>query len=52
MEYIIIIGLAAVAGYFFFRQRNSNKVDVDRIRETYVCDRCGETLCDCHKEEV
>ena len=51
MEYFIIIMLAAVAGYFYYKKRPLSKADVDKARDTYVCNECGETYCECHKEK-
>ncbi|MEZ4552243.1 MAG: hypothetical protein R2860_12550 [Desulfobacterales bacterium] len=52
MEYIIILAVAAVVGYFFFKRRSSSNSDSQVIRETYVCDKCGENVCECHKEDA
>jgi formylmethanofuran dehydrogenase subunit E len=52
MEYIIILAVAAVVGYFFYKRRSSSNSDSQVIRETYVCDKCGENVCECHKEDT
>ena len=51
MKYIIILVIAAVVGYYLYKRRTSSAADIDVIRETYVCDKCGETECECHKKE-
>ena len=52
MEYIIILAVAAVVGYYFYKLRSSSNADSQVIRETYVCDKCGKNVCECHKEDI
>jgi hypothetical protein len=52
MEYIIIFVVAAVVGYYLYKRRISSKAGTDVVRESYVCDKCGENVCECHKEEA
>lgn len=52
MEYIIIMVASAIVGYYLYKQRISSEGDTDIVEETYVCDKCGENFCDCHKEEA
>jgi hypothetical protein len=52
MKYIFIIVVAAIAGYFFYKQRAIRESNGDQAKDTYVCNKCGETFCECHKEEV
>jgi len=52
MEYLVILIILAAGIFFFlFRKREPAHVDEDKIEATYVCDKCGETYCDCHKVE-
>lgn len=45
---LFLLALAAVAAAFTQRSRNAKKKDaVSR----YVCDSCGENVCDCRKIE-
>ena len=53
MEYIIILAVAAVVrAIFSYKWRNSSNANSQVIRETYVCDKCGENVCECHKEDT
>lgn len=52
MEYIIIlILLAAVAGFFLFRRKKAGIMDADQVEATYVCDECGEHECICREKK-
>jgi hypothetical protein len=52
MKYIIILVIAAVVGYYLYKRRVFSEAEIDSIKETYVCDKCGENFCECHKEEA
>jgi type II secretory pathway pseudopilin PulG len=43
---IIIVILAAAAVMWLLKSRKQ----VAEKQETYVCDQCGESDCECHKE--
>ena len=37
---------------YIYKQWIISQADIDSVKETYVCDKCGENFCDCHKEET